>query len=84
MVERRSKLKLLAKSALQTEAGFSATCCAKARVWTFLEPRSGGGILGAPGARRNLEEAAGKTLARRTGTAYEATGLDEKAYPFKV
>lgn len=34
--------------------------------------------------RRNLKEAAGKTLARRTGTAYEAAMLDEKANIFKV
>jgi hypothetical protein len=35
-------------------------------------------------ARWNLEEAAGKTLARRTETAYEASKLDEKAIIFKV
>jgi hypothetical protein len=35
-------------------------------------------------ARWNPEEAAGKTLARRTETAYEATRLDEKAIIFKV
>jgi len=34
--------------------------------------------------RRNLKEAAGKTLARRTGIAYEAFTLDEKACIFKV
>jgi hypothetical protein len=31
-----------------------------------------------------LKEAAGKALARRTGIAYEAVMLDEKAYIFKV
>jgi hypothetical protein len=35
-------------------------------------------------ARWNPEEAAGKTLARRTETAYEASGLDEKANRFKI
>jgi hypothetical protein len=35
-------------------------------------------------ARWNLEEAAGKTLARRTETAYEAVTPDEKAIIFKV
>jgi len=34
--------------------------------------------------RLNLKEAAGKTLARRTAIAYEATMLDEKAAIFKV
>ena len=35
-------------------------------------------------ARWNLKEAAGKTLARRTETAYEAVASDEKANIFKV
>ncbi len=35
-------------------------------------------------ARWNLKEAAGKALARRTETAYEACKLDEKANIFKV
>ena len=35
-------------------------------------------------ARWNLKEAAGKTLARRTETTYEALKLDEKANIFKV
>jgi len=35
-------------------------------------------------ARWNLKEAAGKALARRTGNAYEACKLDEKAAIFKV
>ena len=35
-------------------------------------------------ARWNLKEAAGKTLARRTGITYEASELDEKANIFKV
>ena len=35
-------------------------------------------------ARWNLKEAAGKTLARRTETAYEAAAPDEKAIIFKV
>ena len=35
-------------------------------------------------ARRNLKEAAGKTLARRTETAYEAGVPDKKANIFKV
>lgn len=35
-------------------------------------------------ARRNLKEAAGKALARRTGIAYEAFVPDEKANVFKV
>ena len=35
-------------------------------------------------ARWNLKEAAGKALARRTGIAYEAWKLDEKANIFKV
>jgi hypothetical protein len=35
-------------------------------------------------ARRNLKKAAGKALARRTGTAYEASVSDEKAHIFKV
>ena len=35
-------------------------------------------------ARWNLKEAAGKALARRTGIAYEACSLDEKAIIFKV
>jgi len=35
-------------------------------------------------ARWNLKEAAGKTLARRTESAYEACKLDEKANIFKV
>ena len=35
-------------------------------------------------ARRNLKEAAGKTLARRTEIAYEAAAPDEKANIFKV
>jgi hypothetical protein len=35
-------------------------------------------------ARWNPEEAAGKTLARRTEIAYEASRLDEKAIIFKV
>jgi len=34
--------------------------------------------------RLNLKEAAGKTLARRTGIAYEAAMSDEKANIFKV
>jgi hypothetical protein len=34
--------------------------------------------------RQNPKEAAGKTLARRTGTAYEAAAWDEKANIFKV
>ena len=34
--------------------------------------------------RLNLKEAAGKTLARRTGIVYEAVMLDEKAIIFKV
>jgi hypothetical protein len=34
--------------------------------------------------RLNLKEAAGKTLARRTGIAYEANMSDEKAIIFKV
>jgi len=35
-------------------------------------------------ARWNLKEAAGKALARRTETAYEACKQDEKAIIFKV
>jgi len=35
-------------------------------------------------ARWGLKEAAGKTLARRTGIAYEAVMSDEKASIFKV
>ena len=35
-------------------------------------------------ARWNLKEAAGKTLARRTETTYEALKLDKKANIFKV
>jgi hypothetical protein len=35
-------------------------------------------------AKWNLKEAAGKTLARRTGIAYEAVTLDEKANIFEV
>jgi hypothetical protein len=35
-------------------------------------------------ARWNLKEAAGKTLARRTGIAYEACKLDEEASISKV
>ena len=35
-------------------------------------------------ARWDLKEAAGKTLARRTETAYEACNLDEGANIFKV
>ena len=35
-------------------------------------------------ARWNLKEAAGKALARRTGTAYEAAVLDERANRLKV
>jgi hypothetical protein len=35
-------------------------------------------------ARWNLKEAAGKALARRTETAYEACKLDEEATIFKV
>ena len=35
-------------------------------------------------ARWNLKEAAGKTLARRTEIAYEASASDEKANIFKV
>jgi len=35
-------------------------------------------------ARRNLKEAAGKPLARRTGSGYEASMRDEKAKFFKV
>ena len=35
-------------------------------------------------ARWNLKEAAGKALARRTETAYEADKLDEKALIFEV
>jgi hypothetical protein len=35
-------------------------------------------------ARWNLKEAAGKALARRTETAYEACELDEEANIFKV
>ncbi len=34
--------------------------------------------------RLNLKEAAGKTLARRIGIAYEAVMSDEKANSFKV
>ena len=34
--------------------------------------------------RWDLKEAAGKALARRTETAYEAGMLDEKAYIFKL
>jgi len=34
--------------------------------------------------RLNLKEAAGKTLARRIGIAYEAVMSDEKANTFKV
>lgn len=34
--------------------------------------------------RLNLKEVAGKTLARRTGIAYEAVMSDEKAIIFKV
>ncbi|VBB44389.1 conserved hypothetical protein [uncultured Desulfatiglans sp.] len=37
-----------------------------------------------PVVRRDLKEAAGKALARRTGTAYEAVMLDEEANIFKV
>jgi len=37
-----------------------------------------------PAARRDLKEAAGKALVRRTGIAYEAAMLDEKANIFKV
>lgn len=35
-------------------------------------------------ARWDLKEAVGKTLARRTGSGYEATMRDEKAMIFKV
>ena len=35
-------------------------------------------------ARWNLKEAAGKTLVRRTGIAYEAVARGEKAYIFKA
>jgi hypothetical protein len=35
-------------------------------------------------ARWNLKEVAGKALARRTETAYEACKLDEEAHIFKV
>ena len=35
-------------------------------------------------ARRNLKEAEGKVLARRTEIAYEACKLDEEAIIFKV
>jgi len=35
-------------------------------------------------ARWDLKEAAGKALARRTGTAYEAAILDERANRLKV
>jgi hypothetical protein len=35
-------------------------------------------------ARWNLKEAVSKTLARRTGIAYEAAMSDEKAKLFKV
>ena len=35
-------------------------------------------------ARRNLKEAEGETLARRTGSGYEASMRDEKANVFKV
>jgi len=35
-------------------------------------------------ARRNLKEAAGKTLVRRAEIAYEACKLDEEANIFKV
>lgn len=34
--------------------------------------------------RWNLKEAAGKTLARLTGSGFEASMRDEKAYIFKV
>jgi hypothetical protein len=34
--------------------------------------------------RWNLKEAVGKSLTRRTGIAYEAVALDEKAKVFKV
>jgi len=34
--------------------------------------------------RWNLKEAAGKSLARRTGSAYEAAMLDEKSNIFKI
>jgi hypothetical protein len=34
--------------------------------------------------RWNLKEAAGKTLARRTGIAYEADAAGEEAYIFKA
>jgi hypothetical protein len=34
--------------------------------------------------RWNLKEAAGKALARRTGSAYEVSALDERANIFKV
>jgi hypothetical protein len=37
-----------------------------------------------PIVRWDLKEAAGKALARRTETAYEATGLDEEANISKV
>ena len=37
-----------------------------------------------PVVRRDLKEAVSKTLARRTGTTYEAAAADEKAQRFKV
>lgn len=37
-----------------------------------------------PVARRDLKEAAGKTLTRRTGIAYEAVIRDERANTLKV
>jgi hypothetical protein len=37
-----------------------------------------------PSARRDLKEAAGKALARRTETAYEAAVLGEEAISFKA
>src|ERR1041384_4506632 len=65
--------------------------CARqgALTWGGKSPTSPtGGIVSRTArvstARWNLKEAAGKALARRTETAYEACKLDEKAHIFKV
>jgi hypothetical protein len=54
---------------------------------SHLRPRQGESLAGTARvstAKWNPEEAAGKTLVRRTETASEAARLDEKAIIFKV
>src|SRR6266404_9465752 len=72
-------------------ASRSFVLCARqgALTWGWKSPTSPtGGIVSRTArvsiARWNLKEAAGKALARRTETAYEAVRLDEKAHIFKV